>query len=497
MANPAVAEAGYTHEAQEAAIEMICGNVDVDTWRSFRGGCAADGLPQNSESNNNSHSSTSSNVDGIEKMHLFGQQGPPCHINVQKKQPSEPIPSSSSPRNNKNDDTIAETNTTTIRVLLHDDQEGDKDDKHHHQIALATHVSAPYDASHHHQGVYIPTTGASQWGGLLNYIQEKNSHQNQLYYHHNTQNFPSFFAGAGGGMMRMLTEAQLTVHMPSIPLGAVDTTSSNFNHPRATSLIMHNNKDTTTLSKKRRKQQARMKSFEERVIELTRFKALHGHCNVPFKYPSLGVWCNQARASYAALKRGTYTSKMLKMNPERIKILEDLGFKWSATKTFDEHLADLIEFKKIHGHCIPTADYPMLRSWSYYMRRCYKDQLVNRDKDEAAEAGTISANGKIPKPKQSITAVQIKKLNEIGFQWTTRKTFDDRIEELVAFKEKHGHCNVPRKYPSLGIWCENVRQAYSRRHKGKPVLKFNLSEERVARLQEVGFRWRRGGKVPS
>ena len=49
------------------------------------------------------------------------------------------------------------------------------------------------------------------------------------------------------------------------------------------------------------------------------------------------------------------------------------------------------------------------------------------------------------------------------------KTFDDRIKDLQAFKEEHGHCNVTlsksdknAKYKSLGNWCSNIRQSYKK-----------------------------------
>ena len=37
----------------------------------------------------------------------------------------------------------------------------------------------------------------------------------------------------------------------------------------------------------------------------------------------------------------------------------------------------------------------------------------------------------------------------------TRKNFDERLKELRKFKQKHGHANVPQKYPTnpqLGTW---------------------------------------------
>jgi hypothetical protein len=55
----------------------------------------------------------------------------------------------------------------------------------------------------------------------------------------------------------------------------------------------------------------------------------------------------------------------------------------------------------------------------------------------------------------------------------------------VAFKENQGHCGVPDRWsenPELGRWVANQRQTF---RKGK------LSEERVARLEALGFEWGR------
>jgi hypothetical protein len=64
-------------------------------------------------------------------------------------------------------------------------------------------------------------------------------------------------------------------------------------------------------------------------------------------------------------------------------------------------------------------------------------------------------------------------------------TWDEPYGQLVAFKEKQGHCRVPTESsenPELGTWVGNQRKAF---RKGK------LSAERVARLEALGFEWDR------
>jgi hypothetical protein len=44
-------------------------------------------------------------------------------------------------------------------------------------------------------------------------------------------------------------------------------------------------------------------------------------------------------------------------------------------------------------------------------------------------------------------------------------------------------------YPSLGKWCNEKRCAYNQIQQGKPT-KYNLSQDRIERLEEIGFKWK-------
>jgi predicted helicase len=68
-------------------------------------------------------------------------------------------------------------------------------------------------------------------------------------------------------------------------------------------------------------------------------------------------------------------------------------------------------------------------------------------------------------------------VNRIGSNW------DERLGELVAFKEVHGHCNVPTEWPensSLGRWLQTQRKMMKRGH---------LSSDKRARLESLGVQW--------
>ena len=73
-----------------------------------------------------------------------------------------------------------------------------------------------------------------------------------------------------------------------------------------------------------------------------------------------------------------------------------------------------------------------------------------------------------------------------------RKNFEERCEQLLAFKDEFGHCNVPKiADPLLWQWCRAIRSVHKRKQQGKkpPMKQVNLSQDRIERLDEIGFEW--------
>jgi len=101
-----------------------------------------------------------------------------------------------------------------------------------------------------------------------------------------------------------------------------------------------------------------------------------------------------------------------------------------------------------------------------------------------------------------ITEERILELETIGFAWevgkhegqftTNDELWNQRIEELKEYKEKHGNCNVPQVYPAnkpLGEWVKTQRKHYRLKQQGK---KSSMTEERILELEDVGFVWKVG-----
>ncbi len=69
------------------------------------------------------------------------------------------------------------------------------------------------------------------------------------------------------------------------------------------------------------------------------------------------------------------------------------------------------------------------------------------------------------------------------------KSFDERIVDLKEYKQTHGHVHVTRKEDnSIYQFCVDVR--YSLKQSEKNGLR-KLTEERMARLGALGFKWRK------
>jgi len=106
------------------------------------------------------------------------------------------------------------------------------------------------------------------------------------------------------------------------------------------------------------------------------------------------------------------------------------------------------------------------------------------------QKGIISARGKKSMQKKMI------RLNEIGFQWPQvvdlEEAFETHCLELIAYRERFGHCDVPCKFSesaSLGRWVSNIRTTYNTIKKGKKTDRC-LPQDRIERLEAIGFEWR-------
>jgi len=221
-----------------------------------------------------------------------------------------------------------------------------------------------------------------------------------------------------------------------------------------------------------RKRPAPQQLYDDRFNDLMAFKAKYDHCDVPQtgENASLGKWSKELRVSYKKIKNNQ--KPKMKLSDEKTQRLNDAGFKWSL---FDKRFNDLMSFKAKYGHCDVsrrTGENASLGKWCSEIRSSYKKIQNNQ------------------KPKMKLSDEKIQRLNDAGFKWSFQGKFDERFDDLMAFKAKYGHCDASRtgENASLERWCNALRFSYKKiQNNQKPKIK--LSDEQIQRLNDAGFKW--------
>lgn len=204
-------------------------------------------------------------------------------------------------------------------------------------------------------------------------------------------------------------------------------------------------------------------TWNKRINELREYKAAWGNADATLETP-LGKWCATQR---------TLRSEG-KLSDARLAELAALGFSWVSPTDgdvisrcdWDEMCARLTAYIAENGNAQVPKKYkqdPQLGGWVATVRRTHGNGL-----GDARNA----------------------QLEAIGFEWvSTRKcgsAFMENFRELRSYWEQHGTTEVAADgaeeaaAAALIKWSDAQRSA---RQKGK------LSDERVAYLDGLGFRW--------
>eukprot|EP00551_Chaetoceros_affinis_P010200 CAMPEP_0203675788 /NCGR_PEP_ID=MMETSP0090-20130426/22149_1 /ASSEMBLY_ACC=CAM_ASM_001088 /TAXON_ID=426623 /ORGANISM="Chaetoceros affinis, Strain CCMP159" /LENGTH=275 /DNA_ID=CAMNT_0050542117 /DNA_START=42 /DNA_END=866 /DNA_ORIENTATION=- len=114
--------------------------------------------------------------------------------------------------------------------------------------------------------------------------------------------------------------------------------------------------------------------------------------------------------------------------------LHEKNIKDHHVESWERMYRKLKDYKKKYGNCeVPTGwkEDTKLSAWIASLRKSHKRKLRNK-----------------PFQHCFLTDARMKKLNEIGFTWSIKRSpkWDEMFEELVKFKDDHGHCLVPQRY---------------------------------------------------
>jgi superfamily II DNA or RNA helicase len=217
-------------------------------------------------------------------------------------------------------------------------------------------------------------------------------------------------------------------------------------------------KDQETLPEARRKQLDELgfvwdpvqTDWAEGFRYLMIYKEREGHCRVRATHKEngfpLGQWVRTQRGNADTL------------SAPRRQQLDELGFVWDPVQTnWEEGFRYLTIYKEREGHC---------RVPSRHMENGFRlGQWVSVQR---GNADTLSA----PRRQQ---------LDELGFVWDPFETdWAEGFRYLTIYKEREGHCRVPRSHEEngfrLGQWVNRQRHRM-------------VSGARRQRLDELGFVW--------
>ena len=145
------------------------------------------------------------------------------------------------------------------------------------------------------------------------------------------------------------------------------------------------------------------------------------------------------------------------------------------SKQWDQMFDRLLKFKEEHGHCLVPKRYPAdqrLGTWVHTQRIQFKKLLSGKTtgdtQSEGEEESEMSAGKSEDEMNYRLTDDRRKRLEEIGFCWSAREgektgeqgkvsrnSYDDQRDamflRLKHFKEKHGHCLVPKRHKEVCI----------------------------------------------
>mmetsp|Transcript_5920 Transcript_5920/g.16593 ORF Transcript_5920/g.16593 Transcript_5920/m.16593 type:complete len:486 (+) Transcript_5920:90-1547(+) len=238
---------------------------------------------------------------------------------------------------------------------------------------------------------------------------------------------------------------------------------------------------------------ASSRPFNDMLFELIYYKIQHGNVKVPPSNTTLYPWIYELRRKMRLIQQhqsGRFSEgepqSPCDLTQKRVEVLNHLGMIWDtfkedAQQKWNKYFEQLTAYKAKNGHCNVPAKEGELGAWVKQQRYC---KTVADQKD----AGTLRKScksGAMSKERQAL-------LESIGFQWKIAPPitgWNNRFEQLRQYKAANGHCNVPQYYKPdkyFGRWVMKQRHEHSLKLRG---LKSQLTDEREAKLNAIGFRW--------
>lgn len=272
--------------------------------------------------------------------------------------------------------------------------------------------------------------------------------------------------------------------------------------------------------------------WDEYYSQLKQWKSEHGNCWVPQRPPSgdeqvakLGKWVSRQRVQYGLMLRGLKSD----MTEERIDRLNKLEFSWRRYQKevlkhhtrlkWSQRLDQLKAFRDKYGNFDVADDddeFPGLRTFIMNQRNaCRKfeagfteeanmtQEKLDKLRSIGFSWGTISSSNMSSKSKEYMA-----ELREMNLNSNREMQWEEMFRKLLEYKGEKGDCNIPvhvtlqpdQQHPHkrLSAWVKTQRRQYklfqawtkyTEKERVSMKEKPFITEERINRLDEVGFIW--------
>lgn len=206
-------------------------------------------------------------------------------------------------------------------------------------------------------------------------------------------------------------------------------------------------------------------------LELVDFEAKHGHLYVPYKEgkrTKLNSWISLQRIKF----------KKNKLSAKQIELLDKIGFQRTAAS------------QRLKNKCLLSLNLKPNSKWmaSYQELANFKMKhghlFVPYRKGKRTKLNSWISVQRLRLKQSRLSAMQIELLDKIGFRSPVIvKTWMENYQNLLAFKERHGHTNVTcasAAPKNLYGWVSKQRKSFAQK---------KLSAEQIKLLDKVGFIW--------
>ena len=208
---------------------------------------------------------------------------------------------------------------------------------------------------------------------------------------------------------------------------------------------------------------AQEEKWNDKYERLKGYQLEHGHCDVPKAYnqdQELGMWVQYQRSKYQ-------NNELLQ---DRIERLEKIGFSWRTRERADERwqasYEELLAYYHENGHTLVPSNSGPLGTWVRRQRGSIRDARILLQRKKLLDDIGFVADVADATPKL------------LQHKW------DEKFQQLVKFREKHGHTRVPDgpslEDKTLPRWVCGQRNQFRRG---------DLPENRKILLDSIDFIW--------